>query len=77
MRSLKPLNFVVIAAVAVACGIGACSKAPNKDDQSKLEEAKTAAESAEKKLYETKQERMRLEAQKGAKQDEDKKSEDK
>jgi hypothetical protein len=72
MKTQKLLRFVLIAAVAAAFGIGGCSKAPSKENESKLEEAKTAAESAEKKLYETKQERMRLEAEKGKKDDQNK-----
>jgi hypothetical protein len=72
MRGITIVKCVVFAALIAACGIGGCSKAPNKNDQSKLEEAKTAAESAEKKLYDTKQERMRLEAEKGQKKSDDK-----
>ncbi|HMD67795.1 MAG TPA: hypothetical protein VKF42_02885 [Chitinivibrionales bacterium] len=77
MKSQNLLRFVCIVAVAAACGLAGCTKAPSKDDQSKLEEAKNAAESAEKKLYETKQERMRLEAEKGKKQDDQNKADDK
>jgi predicted HNH restriction endonuclease len=72
MRGLTVIKFIVFAALIAACGIGGCSKAPNKDDQSKLEEAKTATEGAEKKLYDTRQERMRLEAEKGQKKSDDK-----
>ena len=67
MRVINVIKFVVFAALVASCGIGGCSKAPNKNDQSKLEEAKTAAEDAQKKLYDTRQERMRLEAEKGQK----------
>jgi hypothetical protein len=53
------------------CG---CTKKPNKDEVAKVEEAKNAAENAEKKLYDLKQERMKLEAekQKNQKQGEEK-----
>lgn len=67
MRGIKLFQLVVIAALAAACCVGGCTKAPNKDEQSKLEEAQTAAEAAQKKLYEAKQERMRLEAEQGKK----------
>jgi hypothetical protein len=73
MKRMKLLTFVVSAALIAACGVGGCAKGANKAaDQSKLEEAKTAAEDAEKKLYDAKQERMRLEAEKGQKKGEDK-----
>jgi hypothetical protein len=72
MRGRTLIKFVVFAAFIAACGIGGCTKAPNKNDTSKLEEAKAAAEDAQKKLYDTKQERMRLEAEQGRKKSEDK-----
>lgn len=72
MRGITLVKFIVFAALIAACGIGGCSKAPNKNDQSKLEEAKAAAESAEKKLYDTRQERMRLEAERRQKKSVDK-----
>jgi cell division protein FtsB len=77
MNRTPLLKAVLVAAIGAACCIGGCTKAPSKDDQSKLEEAKTAAESAEKKLYETKQERMRLETEKGKKEDVQSKGDDK
>jgi hypothetical protein len=72
MRTYKVILCVVVAAFIGAFGGSGCSKAPSKENQSKLEEAKTAAESAEKKLYELKQERMRLETEKGQKKGEEK-----
>jgi hypothetical protein len=69
MISKRLLRLVCIAAIAAACSLAGCTKAATKVDQSKLEEAKNSAEAAEKKLYETKQERMRLEGEKGKKQD--------
>ena len=77
MNRAPLLRAVLVAAIGAACCVGGCTKAPSKDDQSKLEEAKTAAESAEKKLYETKQERMRLETEKGKKDDVQSKGDDK
>jgi hypothetical protein len=72
MRGIPVIKYIVFAALIAACGTGGCTKAPNKNDQSKVEEAKTAAEDAQKKLYDTRQERMRLEAEKGQKKPDDK-----
>jgi hypothetical protein len=72
MRTYKVIRCVVFAAFIAALGSTGCSKPPNKENQSKLEEAKAAAESAEKKLSEVKQERMRLETERGQKKDEEK-----
>jgi outer membrane murein-binding lipoprotein Lpp len=62
-----------IAAMTMTTG---CAKRPGKDELSKLDEAKSAAESAEKKLAELKQERIRLDADLQQKQDELKKAEE-
>jgi hypothetical protein len=71
MRGLNLVKFIVFAALIAMCGIGGCggNKAQVKNDQSKLEEAKNAAEDAEKKVYDARQERMRLEAEHGKKSD--------
>jgi predicted nucleic acid-binding Zn-ribbon protein len=53
-----------------------CTKRPGKDELSKLDDAKSAAESAEKKLSELKKERVRLESDLQQKQDELKKAEE-
>ena len=47
-----------------------CTKKPSNEDISKLEEARAAAESAERKLSELRQERMRLEQELQNKQSE-------
>jgi len=47
-----------------------CTKKPAKEDISKLEEARAAAESAERKLSELRQERMKLEQELQSKQSE-------
>ena len=47
-----------------------CTKKPSNEEISKLEEARSAAESAERKLAELKQERIRLEQELQAKQGE-------
>lgn len=77
MRILPVCKCAVIAAL-IACGFTGpgCFMKPGKDELSKLDEAKSASESAEKKLDELKQERMRLEADLQQKQDELKKNED-
>jgi hypothetical protein len=73
MKAFKLISCVAVA-VCLTLGAGGCSKAPNKDDIAKLEEAKNAAESSNKKLSDLKQERMKLEAekQKDQKKDDDK-----
>jgi outer membrane murein-binding lipoprotein Lpp len=77
MRRVRLVKIFVIAAMIAACGLSAgCTKKPSKDELSKLDESKSAAEGAEKKLYELKQERMRLESELQQKQDELKKSEE-
>jgi septal ring factor EnvC (AmiA/AmiB activator) len=53
-----------------------CTRKPNKDELTKLEETKLAAESAEKKLEELKQERLRLELELKQKQEELKRNEE-
>jgi uncharacterized protein YoxC len=62
--------------IAVTGVIIGCVKKPNKDELSKLDEAKSAAEGAEKKLTELIQERTRLESDLQEKQAELKKAED-
>jgi septal ring factor EnvC (AmiA/AmiB activator) len=77
MRRARCVKVFIIAAMIAAAGASTgCTKKPSKDELSKLDEAKGAAEGAEKKLYELKQERMRLETELQQKQDELKKSEE-
>jgi septal ring factor EnvC (AmiA/AmiB activator) len=77
MRGFQLFKFVVIAAVIAIAGMNfGCTKKPGKDELSKLEEAKSASESAEKKLAELKQERQRLEGDLQQRQEELKKNED-
>jgi hypothetical protein len=64
MKSFKFMACVAVAASLIFGGIAGCTKKPNKEEVAKVEEAKSAAESAEKKLYDLKQERMKLEAEK-------------
>ena len=54
---------MVIGAFVVMCGMVGCTKKPSQEELAKLEEARSAAESAERKLAELRQERMSLESQ--------------
>lgn len=78
MANLNKLARLLLigSCVAMAGVYGGCTKKPSQDELSKLEEAKQAAESAEKKLTELKQERMQLEATLQSKQGELKQNED-
>ena len=63
---MKYLNIIsrliLIGAFVCMCGMVGCGK-PSVDELTKLEEARSAAESAERKLAELRQERMNLESQ--------------
>ncbi|HUI92129.1 MAG TPA: hypothetical protein VLX68_07780 [Chitinivibrionales bacterium] len=78
MKVPPAFRLAVAAAFVACCGVGAgCFfMKPGKDDLSKLDESKKAAESAEKKLSDLKQERLRLESDLNQKQAELKKSEE-
>lgn len=54
------MKWVAVASVAVFCSVG-CTKRPSEEELGKLEQARVAAESAEKKLAELRSERMQLE----------------
>jgi outer membrane murein-binding lipoprotein Lpp len=56
------LKFVAVASLVAVCGLSSgCTKRPNEDELAKLEQARSAAESAERKLAELRSERMQLE----------------
>jgi outer membrane murein-binding lipoprotein Lpp len=77
MRASLGIKLIVVAAILACGGLGAgCTKKPGKDELSKLDESRNAAENAEKKLYELKQERTRLESDLQQKQNELKKNEE-
>jgi hypothetical protein len=76
MKSIKLLPCLAVAACLALGSAAGCTKKPDQNDVAKLEEAKNAAETANKKLSDLKQERMRLEAQKD-KQGDQKKDDDK
>jgi septal ring factor EnvC (AmiA/AmiB activator) len=55
-------KFVAVAFLVAACGLSSgCTKRPNEDELAKLEQARSAAESAERKLADLRSERMQLE----------------
>jgi septal ring factor EnvC (AmiA/AmiB activator) len=62
MKGMRRLgSFLLIGSFLAMASITGCTKKPSKDELSKVDEAKAAAESAEKKLSELRQERMQLE----------------
>jgi peptidoglycan hydrolase CwlO-like protein len=69
---------IIVMSAMIAVGImnAGCTKKPGKNELSKLDEAISASEGAEKKLSDLKQERMRLEEELKTKQAELKKSEE-
>jgi hypothetical protein len=76
MKCFKIVYIIAAASILAAGTMSGCTKKPSQDELSKLDEAKAAAENAEKKLYELKQERMRLESDLQQKQGDLRKSED-
>ena len=54
-------SFLLIGSFLAMAAVTGCTKKMNKEELTKVDEAKTAAESAEKKLTELRQERMQLE----------------
>jgi hypothetical protein len=54
-------SFLLIGSFLAMASLTGCTKKPNKDELTKVDEAKTAAENAEKKLSELRQERMQIE----------------
>ncbi|MBD3421689.1 MAG: hypothetical protein GF398_16355 [Chitinivibrionales bacterium] len=63
MRRLYSLSKIVaIGALVAAMGLGGCTKRPSEEQLAKLDEARQAAEAAEKKLAELRSERMQLES---------------
>jgi len=63
-------RFLLICSFIVTCCITGCTRRPKEEDLTKLEEARNAAESAERKLGELRQERQDLENQLNQKQSE-------
>ncbi|NLE01162.1 MAG: hypothetical protein GX640_14940 [Fibrobacter sp.] len=67
-RFLKLINAMMIGSLLISAGMTGCTKKPSSEEASKLEEARAAAESAERKLSELRQERIKLEQDLQAKQ---------
>lgn len=75
IRGMHISRCLVFSSFALLLAISGCTKRPSEEELSKLEEAKAAAESAERKLEELKQERIALEGQVQAKEEELRKNE--
>ena len=66
---LKLVSTLMIAAVAAGgLMVSGCTKKPSQEEMTRLEDARSAAESAERKLDELRQERQTLEQQLTAKE---------
>jgi outer membrane murein-binding lipoprotein Lpp len=75
---LKPNRLLVLVAAAslvAMVNLSGCTKKPSTEELAKLEQARSAAESAEKKLAELRAERQQLEQQLDAKKGELKQNE--
>jgi DNA repair exonuclease SbcCD ATPase subunit len=68
LRMKYAVSCIMIGAIMLCGGMMGCTQKPSQAELSKLDEAKSAAESAEKKLSELRQERMKLEQDLGNKQ---------
>jgi outer membrane murein-binding lipoprotein Lpp len=55
------LRLIMASVIIGSIGLAGCTKKPKEEDFSKLEEARAAAESAERKLSELRKERIALE----------------
>ena len=69
-RFSKYSRVFLICTFVISSGLIGCSPKPSNEDIGKLEQARVAAESAEKKLHELRQERMQLESELQGKQGE-------
>ena len=70
VRIHKAVCLAMVGGVVMFGGMAGCTQKPSQQELSKLEEARTAAESAERKLAELRQERMKLESDLSSKQTE-------
>ena len=62
MRTVSTLARILFAATFLSfCALNGCTKKPSQEELTKLEDARSAAESAEKKLSELREERTQLE----------------
>ena len=62
--------YVGLAAMIAGLTLGGCTKKPSQEELQRLDESKAAAEAAERKLSELRQERMRLESELDGKKNE-------
>lgn len=60
-KVLKLTGVVLVSSLFFVGSFTGCTQKPNQDELTKLDEAKSAAESAEKKLSDLRQERIKLE----------------
>ncbi|NLG19009.1 MAG: hypothetical protein GX556_16915 [Fibrobacter sp.] len=70
MSKVRIVTRVLLIGSMLLWGLTGCTKKPSTEETGKLDEARVAAESAEKKLSELRQERMQLEQQLQSKQQE-------
>ncbi|MBD3393224.1 MAG: hypothetical protein GF418_13955 [Chitinivibrionales bacterium] len=70
MRFNRITRYLVLGSFVALVTMSGCTKRPSEEELAKLEEAKAAAESAERKLAELRRERMDLESQLQSKEDE-------
>jgi len=68
MSRVSKVIYTSVFSALLAFGWVGCTKKPSAEEVSKLDEARVAAESAEKKLSELRQERMQLEQELQGKQ---------
>ena len=62
VRTYQFMRIALLASVIAACSVG-CTKRPSEEELVRLEQATAAAEAAERKLAELRNERMALESQ--------------
>ena len=67
-KFLKISGIALISTLLLSGGFVGCTKKPSNEESSKLDEAKAAAESAERKLSDLRMERMKLEQELGGAQ---------
>jgi hypothetical protein len=67
-KFLKISGIALIGTLLLSGGFVGCTKKPSAEESSKLDEAKAAAESAERKLSDLRMERMKLEQELGGTQ---------
>lgn len=69
-RFLKFSSVFLLCSILVSGGLVGCSPKPSNEEMGQLEQARAAAESAERKLFELRQERIAIENELQSKQNE-------